>query len=154
MEVSSFVISVFATKIFVCCSKMSVELRCPLMGVSLFMQEIFCENKTHYNLRSIHEFIQPRVRTVNNGLESVTFKPMIRCSESLYQFKTKIKNWYGENCPCRLFRTFVPNDALLMMHIFRYLFLYCLILMVFKYFICHFYAIYVFFNVYTLELIS
>ena len=33
----------------------------------LFMQKIFCENMTHYNLRNNNEFIQPRVRSVNNG---------------------------------------------------------------------------------------
>ena len=83
-----------------------------------FMQEIFCENTTHYNLRNNKEFIQPRVRSVNNGSESVRFKgpqlcqtlpPTIRNSEFLNQFKTKIKNWYGENFPCRLCRTFVPD---------------------------------------------
>ena len=71
------------------------------------MQEIFCENLTHYNLGNNNEFIQPRVRSVNNGSESVRFQgpqlwqtlPSTIChSESLYQFKTKIKNWYGENC--------------------------------------------------------
>ena len=83
-----------------------------------FMQEIFRENTTHYNFRNNNEFIQPRVRSVNNGSESVRFKgpqlwqtlPLtIRNSESLCQFKTKIKNWYGENCQCRLCCTFVPN---------------------------------------------
>ena len=83
-----------------------------------FMQEIFCENATHYNLRNNNEFVQPRVKSVNNGTESVRFKgpqlwqmlpPTIRNSNSLCQFKTKIKNWYGENCPCRLCRTFIPN---------------------------------------------
>ena len=39
-----------------------------------FMQEIFCENTTHYYLRNNNEFIQPRVRSVNNSLESVRFK--------------------------------------------------------------------------------
>ena len=70
-----------------------------------FRQEIFCENATHYNLRNNNEFVQPRVKSVNNGTESVRFKgpqlwqmlpPTIRNSNSLCQFKTKIKNWYGE----------------------------------------------------------
>ena len=39
-----------------------------------FMREIFCENMTHYNLRNNNEFIQPRVRSVNNGSESIRFK--------------------------------------------------------------------------------
>ena len=38
-----------------------------------FMQEIFCENTNDYNLRNNNEFIQPRVRSVNNGSESVRF---------------------------------------------------------------------------------
>ena len=38
-----------------------------------FMQEIFRENTTRYNLRN-NEFIQPRVRSVSNGTESVRFK--------------------------------------------------------------------------------
>ena len=150
-----------------------------------FMQEIFCENATHYNLRNNNEFVQPRVKSVSNGTESVRFKgegegegevaffsakrwdrrnradliesatpchdaqvvglypdsnplrltilaamsedyttapqhlqgpqlwqmlpPTIRNSESPCQFKTKIKNWYEENCRCRLCRTFIPN---------------------------------------------
>ena len=84
----------------------------------LFMREIFRENTTRYNLRSNNEFTQPRVRSVSNGTESVRFKgpqlwqtlPLtIRNSETLCQFKNKIKNWFGENCPCRLCRIFIPN---------------------------------------------
>ena len=83
-----------------------------------FMQEIFRENTTHYNLRNNNEFTQPRVRSVSNGTESIRFKgpqlwqtlpPTIRNSETLCRFKKEIKNWYGENCPCRLCRTFIPN---------------------------------------------
>ena len=83
-----------------------------------FMQEIFRENTTHYNLRNNNEFTQPRVRSVSNGTESVRFKgpqlwqtlpPTIRNSETLCRFKKEIKNWYGENCPCKLCRIFIPN---------------------------------------------
>ena len=70
-----------------------------------FMQEIFCENATHYNLHNNNEFVQPRVKSVSNGTESGQFKgpqlwqmlpARIRNSELLCQFKTKIKNWHGE----------------------------------------------------------
>ena len=83
-----------------------------------FMQEIFLENESHYNLRSNNDFVQPRVRSVGNGTESVRFKgpqlwqilpQTIRNSESLAQFKANIKDWKGENCPCKLCRTFIPN---------------------------------------------
>ena len=83
-----------------------------------FMQEIFCANTIYYNLRNNNDFFQPRVRSVNNGTESVRFKgpqlwqmlpPTIRNSQSLCQFKTKIQRWNGENCPCKLCRVFIPN---------------------------------------------
>ena len=63
-----------------------------------FMQEIFRENMTHYNLRNNNEFIQLRVRSVNNGSESVRFKspqlwqtlpPTVRNSESLCHLKQR-----------------------------------------------------------------
>ena len=67
-----------------------------------FMQEIFCENESHYNLRNNVEFVQPRVRSVGNGTESIRFKgpqlwqmlpQTIRNSGSLAQFKANIRNW-------------------------------------------------------------
>ena len=39
-----------------------------------FMQEIFGENTTHYNLHNNNEFIQPRMRSVNNGSETSDLK--------------------------------------------------------------------------------
>ena len=39
-----------------------------------FMQEILFESATHYNLRNNNEFVQPRVKSVSNGTESVRFK--------------------------------------------------------------------------------
>ena len=83
-----------------------------------FMHEIFFENESHYNLRNNNEFVQPRVRSMGNGTESVRFRgpqlwqmlpQPIQKSGSLAQFKANIKNWKGENCPCKLCRTFIPN---------------------------------------------
>ena len=83
-----------------------------------FMQESFFENESHYNLRNNIEFVQPRVRSVGNGTESVRFKgpqlwqmlpQTIRNSGSLAQLKANIKHWKGKNCPCKLCRTFIPN---------------------------------------------
>ena len=65
-----------------------------------FMQEVFRENTTHYNLRNNNEFTQTRVRSVSNGTESVRFKgpqlwqalpPTIRNSDTLCQFKKRLK---------------------------------------------------------------
>ena len=83
-----------------------------------FMQESFFENESHYNLRNNNEFVQPRVRSVGNGRESVRFRypqlwqilpQTMRNSGSLAQFEANIKHWKGENFPCKLRRTFIPS---------------------------------------------
>ena len=66
-----------------------------------FMQEIFFENESHYNLPNNNAFVQPRVRSMGNGTESVRFRgPQLW--QILAQFKANIKHWKGENCPCKL----------------------------------------------------
>ena len=55
-----------------------------------FMQEIFCEKPTHYNLRNNNEFIQPRVRSVNNDSESVRLK--VRSCDKLHHNQYAIQN--------------------------------------------------------------
>ena len=83
-----------------------------------FMQEVFRENTTCYNLRNDNEFIPTRVRSVRNGTESVrvkgrqlwlTLPSTVRSSETLCQFKKEIRNYYGENCSSKLCRIFIPN---------------------------------------------
>ena len=82
-----------------------------------FMQEIFFENESHYDLGNNNEFVQPIVRLVGNGTESVRFKgpqlwqilpQTIRNSESLAQFKANIKHWREKivhaSCVTFLFR--------------------------------------------------
>ena len=55
-------------------------------------------------------------RTVNYGLETICYRapflranlpPEYKLANSLNIFKRKIKNWKGENCPCRLSKTYV-----------------------------------------------
>ena len=86
------------------------------------MQGIFCENERHYNLRNNNEFIQPKMRSVGNGTESVKYEgpqlwqilpQTIRDSGSLAQVKANIKNWKGENCLSKLFRTIIPSFGFL-----------------------------------------
>ena len=51
-----------------------------------FMQEIFCENVTHYNLRNDNEFVQPTVKSVSNGTESVSFG---KCYHQRYEIRNR-----------------------------------------------------------------
>ena len=83
-----------------------------------FMQEIFYNNESHYKLQNDNKFLQPRVRSVNYGTESIRFKgpqlwqklpQSIRNSDSLHQFKPRIKNQRGKNCPFKLCRVFIQN---------------------------------------------
>ena len=87
-----------------------------------FMNEIFRERETTYNLRNNNEFVLPRIKTVNFGSESIRYRgpqlwfslPQdIRNTESLLLFKSKIKKWHGEECSCRLCRPFIPNVGFL-----------------------------------------
>ena len=55
-----------------------------------FMQEIFCENMTHYNLRNNNEFIQPRVRSVNNGSESVRFVANVTTNNTQFRIPLSV----------------------------------------------------------------
>ena len=83
-----------------------------------FMNEIFRERENVYNLRNNNEFVLPRIRTVNFGSETIRYRgpqlwlslPQdIRNAESILLFKSKIKNWRGEDCTCKLCRSFIEN---------------------------------------------
>ena len=56
-----------------------------------FMQEIFCENATNYNLRNNNEFAQPRVKSVRIGTESVRFKDRScgKCYHQQYEIRNR-----------------------------------------------------------------
>ena len=66
-----------------------------------FMREVFPLRNNSYNLRYNDEFLQPEVKTVSHGIETIrvrgpelwqTFPSHIKSSISLKDFKRKIKN--------------------------------------------------------------
>jgi len=72
----------------------------------------------HYNLRNNTQFTLPAIRTVYHGSESISFlgpkiwnmlPDNLQNASSLEVFKTSIKRWKPENCPCRLCRIYVQN---------------------------------------------
>ena len=81
---------------------------------SSFMNEIFVENVQHYYyLRNKTEFKRNNVKIVYNGTEILTFLGKeIRKSNSFGKFKLKIKLWNPVNCPCRLYKRFLPHVGL------------------------------------------
>ena len=80
--------------------------------------ELFEQRNENYNLRNNNPFTVTAVRTVHHGSESISFlgpkiwnilPDNIKNAESLNVFKTKIKSWKPETCPCRLCRVYVQN---------------------------------------------
>ena len=73
------------------------------------MKNIFPDRKIPYNLRNMNPFQSSNVSTVFNGTETISFrgpKPWalvpkeIRISESINEFKAKIKQWEPKGCEC------------------------------------------------------
>ena len=81
------------------------------------IQELFPIYDNIYNLRS-QRCWQSHVRTVGFGTESFTYRGQktwhllpesIRKSETLIEFKAKIKHWTPVGCTCRLCKTYIHN---------------------------------------------
>ena len=79
------------------------------------IQELFSQGSS-VNLRNTQDWEIPKVRTVNNGVETIRYRgPItwnlvpnkIKQSKSLSLFKEKIKDWKPQGCICRLCKTYV-----------------------------------------------
>ena len=75
-------------------------------------------NQTRYNLRTNAHFATRTIRTVHYGDNSLRYLgPKIweqvpshmKEAESVEVFKSRIKNWIPDNCPCRLCKTYIHN---------------------------------------------
>ena len=76
-----------------------------------FMKSIFCALNSHYDLRSEVTFKTENIRTVRYGSETISFRgPIIwrkvpneiKTSNSLLEFKRKIRQWKPSGCNCRI----------------------------------------------------
>ena len=72
--------------------------------------EIFEKRNNVYDLRNPSDFVRPRIRSVFNGEESISYlgpkmwdivPPELKALETVNAFKIEIKKWKPE-CPCRL----------------------------------------------------
>ena len=83
------------------------------------MQEVSpVKEQGNYKLRFQTDFVIPQVKSVNNGLESIRISGRkiweslpndLKSKESIDSFKTAIKRWKPESCPCRLCKTYLQN---------------------------------------------
>ena len=84
-----------------------------------FMKELFTYLGNNRGTRSGDTFARPNVNSVYKGDQSIrSFGPIVwnvmlpdrlKTCESLSEFKSNIKSWVPENCPCRLCKTYIPG---------------------------------------------
>ena len=85
------------------------------------MSSLFEIRVNTHNTRNFQVFSNESRRTVNYGLETICYRapffwggnlpPEYKLINSLNIFKRKIKNWKGENCPCRYAKRTLENWA-------------------------------------------
>ena len=83
------------------------------------IQEVSLVKKQgNYNLQNQKDFLIPQVKSVNYDLESIwllgqklgeSLPNDLKNNELVDSFKTTIKKWKPESCPCRLCKTYLQN---------------------------------------------
>ena len=80
------------------------------------MSDLFVTRENNYNLRNFQELESSVRRTVKFGTETISYRgPQIwnliperlRTLETLHKFKTEIKTWKCDACPCRMCKTYI-----------------------------------------------
>ena len=99
--------------------RLAIEMYKSKNGIApIIMKEVFTESENVANLRNTLEFQRHNVKSVFKGTETISFRgPQIwslvpestKQSQTLAEFKIKIKNWKPEGCMCRLCKTFIPQ---------------------------------------------
>ena len=83
-----------------------------------FMRDVFTEKENRYKLRSENHLQLPMAKTTTYGIENIQYRGCllwstlpkeIKDSNTLPEFKQKIKLWDGSSCVCRLCKTFVKD---------------------------------------------
>ena len=82
------------------------------------MRDVFTEKENRYKLRSENHLQLPMAKTTTYGIENIQYRGCllwstlpkeIKDSNTLSEFKQKIKLWDGSSCVCRLCKTFVKD---------------------------------------------
>ena len=92
--------------------KIKYDLAPPIMD-SLLNRRTIC-----YNFRNLQKFQSERKRTVFYGLEIISYRaPQLwtilpeefKQRNTISLFKSDVRQWICNECPCRLCKVFVPN---------------------------------------------
>ena len=82
------------------------------------LETILARNTGCHTLRNNREYVQPQVKTVHYGQNSIRYLgPLIwnnvpshiKESSTLTDFKRKLKQWKLNACPCRFCKDYVQN---------------------------------------------
>ena len=82
------------------------------------MSNLFPSKKNAYDLRNQKYWESYNVKTVGYGTETILFRgkktwkllpESIKNSNSLEEFKIKVKKWFPKGCTCRLCKTYINN---------------------------------------------
>ena len=80
--------------------------------------EIFNKQNLNYQLRPTSHFSVLPVRSVCNGTENLSLlgseiwdigATVLKDVKNLSAFKSDMKTWWSQNCPCRLWKRYLPN---------------------------------------------
>ena len=84
----------------------------------IFMKTIFPLSNNPYHLRNRQIYETENICTVSYGIETISYRgpktwtlvpDKIKNSTNLLEFKTKIKQWKPQGCPCRLCKVYIAN---------------------------------------------
>ena len=79
-------------------------------------------NNNTYNTHVKSDFVVPQIKIVLKGFNSIRYYgPVIwnlipaemKYLDSLETFKSKIRMWKPNNCPCRICKNYIPNVGFL-----------------------------------------
>lgn len=86
------------------------------------MNDLLEIRENNYNLRNFREFAVSHRRTVNNGLETITYRAPYLWStvpaeykeaKDISEFKKLIKTWTPTHCPCRICKPYIAQIGFL-----------------------------------------
>ena len=99
---------------------LAVELFTVFKGLTpvIFAEAFSVRQQSQYNMRNYSYFAMPRAKTVNHGLESLSYlgsklwdsiPSHMKEIDSLNEFKHIIKTWKPDLCSCRLCKVYLQN---------------------------------------------
>ena len=98
--------------------KLAIEMFKVKNNILPNLSDIFSSSVNNYNFRYPSSFKTENIRTVYNGTETIYYRgpktwelvpEVIRMSDTLTEFKTKIKKWLPKGCECRLCKLYIPE---------------------------------------------